>query len=68
MCLRGVFFLPLSPICNNGKIFMNENIANGSTPERPLDDITLQRIYEGRRLCLTKLDNIKESLDRKSVV
>ena len=43
---------------------MNENIANGSTPERPLDDITLQRIYEGRRLCLTKLDNIKESLIR----
>ena len=64
MCLRGVFFLPLSPICNNEKIFMNENIANGSTPERPLDDITLQRIYEGRRLCLTKLDNIKESLER----
>ncbi len=43
---------------------MTENISNASILERPLDDITLQRIYESRRLCLTKLDNIKESLTR----
>ncbi|MBO4800669.1 MAG: hypothetical protein J5545_02250 [Bacteroidaceae bacterium] len=44
--------------------FLRQEVTKARRAEHRLDDVQLNKVREGRRLCQTKLDNVEESLQR----